>query len=1535
MADKNIQSIYTLTPLQEGILFHSLESPDSRAYFNQLTCRIHGQLDCVRMQRAWEAVFARHDALRTLFTWENRQRPLQIVRRHVELPFEVLDWQNKDPERRTGDMSALLQSDRAQGFDLGSAPLSRLRLIQFSADTAQLVWSFHHILLDGWSVRRVLDEVMEEYRAAGDGTGGIGPQTSFEAFVSWQKGRDRDSEKSFWKQRLDGFSAPISPEFKLSGDGSDTRDGSAGQQSTARLDGRRTRELLDFAGEHKVTMNSVVVAAWAILLSRFCDSRDMVFGTTVSGRACNLDGIEHIVGLVINTLPLRVKMDAGLTIPRLLRELRNQHVDQQAFEQTPLPDIRRYSEVDTSVPLFETVYVFENVPEMNTGEIDGLRLSDVQFIEHSNFPLALLVMPGGELEFILVHDGRRYSRGSARQILRSLDHILLQIVDEKSLLVDEISVVPPEDVEQLLSFGSGKEIAPAEGLQSVVQLFERTAARFPDSVALAAEGDVETYDSLNRKANRLARRLLDDHEAGKSPVIIFATRSTHAIVGMLAALKCGAVYVPMDVNEPAARLRQVALDLAQRFTANVTVRPLILTEAEFLGDMPDDIADVALLGIDEPTGADGNLEIDFEAHDLAYIIYTSGSTGEPKGVMVHHGALLNSNLARFEFYDDRPDSFALVSSLATDSSLAGIYWTLCAGGKLVLPPSRTELDVEQLAALIQEHGVSHMLCVPSLYALILENADTARLRTLRSIIVAGDACHEALVTAHETALPGARLFNEYGPSETCVWATAAELESGPVSIGGAIANTTVYVLDSRQRPVPAGITGELYVGGANVATGYLGRPEATAAAFLENPFAADGSRMYRTGDRARFWEDGRLEFLGRSDHQLKIRGYRIEAGEVEARLCEHPGVDEAVVYKHPTGPGDSLVAVVAGDIGDQRALREFCEEKLPRHMVPQRIVVLDGLPKTRAGKTDRDAVESMVDFDDAQPTEGSAVEPRTPQEEILAAIWRDVIGVDEIFVFDNFFELGGDSLMTIRILSRASREGVRITPEQFFENPTIAGQAGLVEATTDRAADEDEIAGPLPLLPIQQWFFRKVRTCPQHWNYSYLFEIDRNVSTQQLDRAIAELLQKHAALRTQFSRTGSHWSATIPESASIDIESADLSSIAPEMHAGRIEDIAKRLNASIDLETAPALRACHFLAGNSGPNYLLIVIHHLLADVESWRTIIEDLELMLVPDRADALSGRGTSGHSISQWARALQSMAEGSDLDADREYWTTLLSGVTAALPADVQYQPGGSNRECDTVIHSYTVDHSLRERIASTTTGPFRTSMYQMLLSAVARASSRWANLATVVIDTEGHGRESVFPGSDVTSLVGWLTSVYPMVLKPPESTWNDAVASLRYVKEYLGKIPRNGISFGILRDLAGPGNRTDAIAAYDGADILFNYLGEFEVSGGDGSMLKLVDRRCGPVRDPSCERAYPIEINSFLYRGELIFDIVYSKELFTGASIDQLESEITQSMTELADGISTRGASTMVAADFPLAKLSDGDLDSVAGQLDALEE
>ncbi len=1073
---RGVEDAYPLTPLQQGILFHSLDSPDPGTYFEQFAFHLAGRIDPGALRRAWEVVSGRHAVLRTAFARRSTGEPAQVVLRRAEVPFERHDWRGVPAADHARLLDGFLAADRGRDFDPETAPLQRVSLIRVGEEEWHLVWSHHHILLDGWSVPRVLEEVFAAYGALAAGREpDLPPVRPFHEYVAWLEGRDSAAAESFWREELRGIRAPTPLGIERGG----AERGPQGVRDRT-LTEETTDALRALARRHRLTLNTLVQGAWALLLSRYSGEEDVVFGATVSGRGADLPEMETRVGLFINTLPVRVRVPSDAPLLTWLEGIQARQAEMRSVEHTPLVEVQGWSGVPRGTPLFEHVLVFENYPASEaTVEGPGISLLDSRVVERSNYPFALLAAPGDGLAFRALFDSARFDAGAVERLLGHLETLLSGIASRPAARLGDLGPLPDDERGRLLrEWSAGPALPGGTGEPVHLRILER-ARRNPGAVAVSDGGSRLTYGELEARSAGVASRLRGLGVGPETRVGLCAEPSPETVVGILAILRAGGAYVPLDPAYPEERLRYMLEDSGARVVVTDGSASARLAafggEVVHVGESPPP---PTLAPSDPPHAGEGSTTMPLSpsspplvgegwreapgwgaavsADHLAYVIYTSGSTGKPKGVQVSHGSLARSTAARFARYPEPVHGFLLLSSTSFDSSVAGIFWTLCSGGTLVVPPAGTRQDPARLVEVAAREDVSHLLCVPSLYSALLDEVEARPGWAPAVAVVAGETCPRELVERHARLLPATALYNEYGPTEGTVWCTVhrcrAEEAEARVPIGGPVPGARVYVLDREGSPVPAGVPGEVYVGGGGVARGYLDRPALTAERFVPNPFAdGSGARLYRTGDRVRWRTDGTLEFLGRIDHQVKVRGFRVEPGEVEDALLGHPAVREAAVVVREDRGGGRLVAYLVPGADAQLGVdgvKTFLRERVPAHLVPAVFVALDALPRTPNGKVDRDSLPAP----EAGGPGGEYVAPRTETETRVAQVWSEVLGVERVGMRDDFFDLGGHSLLAMKAVSRLRQLlEVDLPVHAVFDHPTAEALAAEVDRRADAA----------------------------------------------------------------------------------------------------------------------------------------------------------------------------------------------------------------------------------------------------------------------------------------------------------------------------------------------------------------------------------------------------------------------------------------------------------------------------------------------------
>lgn len=1086
--------------MQQGLLFHTLYAPDSGVYFNQFSCTIGGNLDVAAFQQAWQQVVERHLILRTAFYWEELEKPLQVVHQQVEIPWQQHNWRGVSSTKQ--QLEAFLQADREQGFDLDRAPLMRFTLIELSKDIYRFIWSHHHLLLDGWSLPIILKEVFAFYNAIAQGQN-LYPATPrpYRDYILWLQQQDFSQAESFWKQELQGFSAPTPLAVDIVGL---PHQKPTYTEQQVQLSSTVTASLRSLVRQHRLTLNILLQGAYALLLSRYSGESEVVFGATVSGRPNTLPKVESMVGLFINTLPVRVQVPGDASLLPWLQQLMQEQVAREPYSYSSLVDIQGWSDIK-SRSLFESILVFENYPiDASVQDLcDSLTISNVNVYERTNYPLSVVVMPGTELLLRISYDRCRFEDDTITRMLGHFQTLLEAIATNPHQSLGELPLLTPAERHQLLVWNNTQADYPKD--RCIHELFAAQAEKTPDAVAVVFEDQQITYQQLNYRANQLANYL---QKLGVKPEVlvgICVERSIEMVVGLLGIFKAGGAYLPLDPSDPQERLTFMLED------AQVSV---LLTQKQLLEELPglqatlrqnSLIPDFKVVCLDADWGtisseSEADIVSTVTVENLAYVIHTSGSTGQPKAVAIPHKGLLNLVFWHQRTFEITPsDRATQLARIAFDASVWELYPYLVAGASVYL----VESEIIRSPAALRDWLISQEITITfvptplaeSLFA--LEWSDAA----LRIMLIGGDKLHQ-----YPPASLPYKVINNYGPTENTVVTTSGQMPNegnGTPLIGRAIANTQIYLLDSQLQPVPIKVAGELYVGGEGLARGYLNRPQLTAERFILHPFSQEPSaRLYKTGDLGRYAPNGNIEFLGRLDNQVKIRGFRIELGEITAILSQHPAVEKTVIIVREDVPNDKrLVAYIipkqkVGTSPPDPAnlftdLRDFLKAKLPEYMMPSAYVLLESLPLTANGKVDHHALPAPKQTNLAKAT--TFVPPRDALERQLVKIWEDILNVSPIGVQDNFFELGGHSLLAVRLMAE-----IHFCFQKNLPLATLF-QAGTIEQMAKLLRQENAFLPWSPLVPIQPNGSKQPFFCipGAGGNVIYLYSLARHLGFNQ------------------------------------------------------------------------------------------------------------------------------------------------------------------------------------------------------------------------------------------------------------------------------------------------------------------------------------------------------------------------------------------------------------------------------------------------------
>lgn len=1534
-AQRNIESVYPLSPMQEGMLFHSLFDNDDGVYFEQLSVEVLGGVNRDTLKSAWCGVVNRHPALRSAFVWQDIDRPLQIVYQAIDMEIVELDWRHMGDAQVQERMETWLEKDRQRGFDFERPGLMRLAWVDLPGNRSRLIWSFHHIVLDGWSLPLVMGEVFQTYGLLMKGEDARLPQAgSYEDFISYLETVDKGDALQFWKLYLAEFEAatPLPNKRNLNTGGEKTF-----LENELLLDTAFTGRLQQFARDQHVTLNTLLQAAWGVLLARYSGDRDVVFGTTVSGRPADLANVENIVGLFINTLPLRIHLDSTSTILPLIKSMQDQQVDLRRFEFTPLVDIHRVSDVPGDQSLFDSILVFENYPvgEAVHSADELIDFGHITTIEHTNFPMTVIVEPSDRLRVKLSYDASLFDSATIQRVLDHLKTLLHGILSQPDVPLLRLPMLSEVERAQVLHEWNPPAANYPRNL-CLHQIFERHVKAHPDRVALIAGTSELSYRQLNTRANRLARYLLDQGVTDGSYVGIALERSVDMIVSILATLKAGGAYVPLDSDYPVERVEYMLQD---------TKAPVVISDSHLADKLTTILGGGALqtklvLLDQEATQIElkngENLLLGFSTDPArhAYVIYTSGSTGRPKGVLVKQISVIRLVLDSNFFTLDATDRVCHVSNVSFDAAIFDVWAPLLNGAAMVLFTKDQILNPDAFLREMTRTGANTSFITTALFNMYMATEQRIISR-FKYLIVGGEPLDPSVIRSAIKQCKPKHLLNGYGPTENTTFSTFKDITFIPenatnVPVGRPISGSTAYVLDEFLQPVPVGVKGELYVGGDGVAVGYLNDPERTSASFLPDPFSSKSSaHLYRTGDIARYNDEGDIEILGRADDQVKVRGFRIELSEVEANLSRIDVVQDVVVMvKLDADNQKRLVAYVKLDgTGDAQSLRQMALEYLPKHMVPASFTVLEQFPLTANGKVDKRALPEPV-FE--KTGEYEYVAPRTDKEKALAQIWEQVLKADTVGVHDNFFELGGDSILSIQIISRAKRAGIHITAKQIFDYQTIAELSEVARELQDVVlAEQGLVSGEIPLTPIQHWYFLNQKTDLHQFNQSLLLQVDKRVQVEHLESCLEAVLYQHDMLRARFVVQDSQWAQHYSHVEQLEtllaesFEVVNLSGLPGNLRAEQIEHITNQAQSSLNLKNGPLARFIYFDLGDSEPARLAIIVHHLVIDVFSWRILLEDLQSAIALAVRGAKIDLGAKTTSFRQWSEALAQWAQSSELADDYAYWDAVSAGADHTLPQDFV----GANNVGSVEVVERELSESFTERLLKQCGRAYRTEINDLLLAALYQALTQWSGRSSLSVDLEGHGREFISEQLDISRTVGWFTSIYPVRLSGPGESVaeTDIGAVVKSVKQALRDVPHKGITYGLYRYLRSGSSDTQP-ASFSSSAISFNYLGQLDQVVEQGGFLTQASEKTGDEISANGERHYLFEVSARVQNGRLALAWRYSKNCHGADTVARLADQYMEQLHAIVEHCSS-GHFGYTPSDFPLANLSQSEVDQLA--------
>ncbi|PEW84327.1 non-ribosomal peptide synthetase [Bacillus cereus] len=1457
--------------------------------------KLHRKMDYSKLNRVVNRVISENDGLCIRLKKNGHQEPEQYFVKHEEQEFEFFDFSSVEDSDL---LEKWIEQKTKETFTLFNSDLHYFALIKLNDNECAIFGNVHHIIMDGLSIQIFISQIAKYYYGMYSETEEGVLRNSYVQFLANEQTYLNSSrfqkDKKFWLE-----------EFKTLPSVTGLKSYNTYQVSTraARetfiLSEHLKRKMEKFSGDYKFSLYTLFVAAFSLSMYRWTSSLDIALGMAYGNRMTKME--RELIGMMVSTVPLRMDIDPEEEVLSFISRVSRKQSKSLRHQKYPFDLLLKQinKENNSNVRLFGTTIDYRDRDESG----DSLWIPNCEEVQDFAVHIENLI----DIDSLHVHIDYReelFSNEEIKRFFKVMLAIIENTFENPKQKVSEIEIISEEDKRKsLVEFNNPKLDFPPQ--VTIHELFEQQAMIYPNAIAVKYEKERVTYRELNERANQLAHYLQKKGVGPDTLVGLCVERSLEMIVGILGILKAGGAYVPLDPTYPEQRLQYILEDASiQLFLTQESLKELKW--------LPENIKLICLDRERAEIGQESkSLPVsDVSSQNLAYVIYTSGSTGNPKGVMIeHHNVirLFKSTDCWYQF--NEKDTWTLFHSYAFDFSVWEIWGALLYGGKLVVVPywiSRSPKDFYQL---LVEEEVTVLNQTPSAFRQLIqvcEQEDENKNLQLRYVIFGGEALEaiSLLPWFQRYGEKEPQLINMYGITETTVHVTYYPITQDDVqhasrsNIGKRIPDLEVYILDAYQQPVPIGVDGELYIGGSGLARGYLNRPELTAERFIPHPFSSDPkARLYRTGDLARYLPDGNLDYRGRIDHQVKIRGFRIEIGEIESTLHAHASIKEAVVIVREDQPGDKrLVAYVVGD-GKVGEWREYLKAKLPSYMVPSGFVTMEAIPLTANGKVDCEALpmpeENQINIE--------CVVPRNSNEKILVTIWKQALGVKKVGIYDNFFEIGGDSILSIQIISQASQVGLKLTPKQMFECPTISELAQVAIETQGVEAEQGIVTGDVPLTPIQYWFFEQEHPRSEHWNQSMLLRVKERLDMKLLEGSILNLLKHHDALRFRYEQlTNGTWRQRNEGTDEQSVLRVVKRNNANEQVWNKV--IQEEMNitqASFNLVTGPLMGVVYFEDTLNGNDRLFWVIHHLVVDGVSWRILLEDLQAVYNQMKQGQRVRLPAKSTSFKEWSERLQAYSDSGISKEVQDYWNERVEKETMKIPMDYPRQET-TEESVDQVTRTLGVEetHALLQEVPVT----HKTRINEVLLTALGQAIVDCTNQQTVSIHLEGHGREEMVEGMDLSRTVGWFTSIYPVHLNFQGT--KTPIEGLKAVKDQLRQIPNRGVDYGILRYL-----KKGLLPFYQQKpSISFNYLGQFDQVFSKESLFMQEVGFTFLDHAPDSKPSHLIDVIGMVKDEKFHFVWMYSREQFSRLKIQAIADGMLRHLRQLINKPTTESAFTV---------------------------